>query len=66
MDVIKNQIQVKIATIGLINKYALLLKESGMALEEEGVEKDIFSCIEACNQLMGELRPMLESQNMLV
>ena len=66
MSVTKNQIQVKMATIGLIDKYALLLKDSGMSLEDKSVEDDIFLCIEAHNQLMGELRPMIESQNMSV
>lgn len=66
MSVTKNQIQVKMATIGLIDKYALLLKDSGMSLEDKSVEDDIFLCIEAHHQLMDELRPMIESQNMLV
>ena len=50
MSVTKNQIQVKMATIGLIDKYALLLKDSGMGLEDKSVEDDIFFFILAVHQ----------------
>lgn len=54
------QIQTKLETLSIVNKYAFLIKDSGEVIAGDDEQcKEIFDCIDVSQQLIGELSMML-------